>query len=95
MGFLREPSHLLIVAIVVIVLFGSRRLPDASRSLGRSLRIFKSEMQQMKDDNPSAGKKPANTDAPVEGRVVNNTDNTDHSATSATRPEQADAHRDA
>jgi sec-independent protein translocase protein TatA len=45
-----QPWHLLIVAIVFIVLFGSKKLPDASRSLGRSLRIFKSEMNEMKTE---------------------------------------------
>jgi sec-independent protein translocase protein TatA len=45
-----SPWHLLIVAVVFIVLFGSKKLPDASRSLGRSLRIFKSEMDGMKSE---------------------------------------------
>ncbi|MFE9024840.1 Sec-independent protein translocase subunit TatA [Streptomyces iakyrus] len=36
-----EPWHLLIVAIVVIVLFGSKKLPDTARSLGRSMRILR------------------------------------------------------
>ncbi|PWI14800.1 twin-arginine translocase TatA/TatE family subunit [Streptomyces sp. Act143] len=45
-----EPWHLLIVAIVVIVLFGSKKLPDTARALGRSMRILKSEAQAMKDD---------------------------------------------
>lgn len=45
-----SPWHLLIVAVVFIVLFGSKKLPDASRSLGRSLRIFKSEVSSMKDE---------------------------------------------
>lgn len=39
---LRGPELLLIVLLVVL-LFGARRLPDAARSLGRSLRIFKAE----------------------------------------------------
>jgi sec-independent protein translocase protein TatA len=34
----------LILLLIVIVLFGAKRLPDAARSLGRSIRIFKSEM---------------------------------------------------
>lgn len=42
--------HWLIVLVVLVVLFGAKRLPDASRSLGRSLRIFKSEMQEMGSD---------------------------------------------
>ena len=43
-------QELLILLIVVAVLFGAKRLPDSARSLGRSLRIFKSEMKEMKDD---------------------------------------------
>ena len=45
--FLKEPSHILILLIVVLVLFGAKRLPDSARSLGRSMRIFKSEMKEM------------------------------------------------
>lgn len=50
MPFLREPSHILLLLIVVVVLFGAKRLPDSARSLGKSLRIFKSEMKEMKKD---------------------------------------------
>ena len=49
--FLREPSHILILLLVVLVLFGAKRLPDSARSLGRSMRIFKSEMKEMKADD--------------------------------------------
>jgi sec-independent protein translocase protein TatA len=73
-GFLREPSHLLLILVVVVVLFGSRRLPDAARGLGRSMRIFKAEVKQMKDDDEPgrpAGETRATTDPePLEGRVV-------------------------
>ena len=48
--FLREPSHILILLIVVLVLFGAKRLPDSARSLGRSMRIFKNEMKEMTTD---------------------------------------------
>ncbi|MTA35837.1 MAG: twin-arginine translocase TatA/TatE family subunit, partial [Actinobacteria bacterium] len=47
MPFLREPSHILLLLIVIVVLFGAKRLPDSARSLGKSLRIFKSEMKEM------------------------------------------------
>ncbi|KUN22025.1 hypothetical protein AQJ23_28650 [Streptomyces antibioticus] len=57
-----EPWHLLIVAIVVIVLFGSKKLPDTARALGRSMRILKSEAQAMKDESATATD-PAATDA--------------------------------
>ena len=38
-----SPWHLLILAAVVLVLFGAKRLPDSARSLGRAMRIFKAE----------------------------------------------------
>ncbi|GAP48687.1 Sec-independent protein translocase subunit TatA [Streptomyces azureus] len=53
-----EPWHLLIVAIVLIVLFGSKRLPDTARSLGRSMRILKSEARALKEESaadPASG----------------------------------------
>ncbi|MGC9501292.1 Sec-independent protein translocase subunit TatA [Streptomyces sp. WG7] len=46
-----QPWHLLVVAIVVIVLFGSKRLPDTARALGKSLRILKSEAKAMKEED--------------------------------------------
>ncbi|GHJ31109.1 Sec-independent protein translocase protein TatA [Streptomyces hygroscopicus subsp. sporocinereus] len=46
-----EPWHLLIVAIVFILLFGAKRLPDTARSLGKSLRILKSETKAMKEED--------------------------------------------
>lgn len=56
--FLREPSHILILLIIVILLFGAKRLPDSARSLGRSLRIFKSELKDLsKDDQGDTDKK--------------------------------------
>ena len=44
---LREPSHLLLLILVVVLLFGAKRLPDSARALGRSLRIFKSEVKEL------------------------------------------------
>jgi len=45
MGKLLDSPAGLILLLIVIVLFGAKRLPDAARSLGRSIRIFKSEME--------------------------------------------------
>jgi TatA/E family protein of Tat protein translocase len=53
--FLREPSHILILLIVVLVLFGAKRLPDSARSLGRSMRIFKSEIKEMNQYEKKTG----------------------------------------
>ena len=61
-----DGPHLLIVLLVILVLFGGKKLPDAARGLGRSLRIFKSEVKQMRDDDDDP-----NTPAPpLEGRVM-------------------------
>ncbi len=48
--FLREPSHILILLLVLVLLFGAKRLPDSARSLARSLRIFKSELKEINED---------------------------------------------
>lgn len=49
-----EGWHIIILLVLIVVLFGFRRLPDAARSLGRSMRIFKAEVSEMKNDTPSA-----------------------------------------
>ena len=46
-----EGWHIVILAIVLVVLFGAKRLPDASRSVGRSLKIFKSEMKDLTNND--------------------------------------------
>jgi sec-independent protein translocase protein TatA len=69
MGFLKEPSHILLIVLVVVILFGSRRLPDVARGLGQSMRIFKSEVKQMKDDDDKT-KRTADPVEPLEGKVV-------------------------
>jgi sec-independent protein translocase protein TatA len=48
---LESPSHWFILAVVVVILFGYKKLPDAARSIGRSLRIFKTEMKGLTDDD--------------------------------------------
>lgn len=48
-----SPWHLLIIAAVVMVLFGARRLPGAAQSLGQAMRIFKKEAQKLHEDDAS------------------------------------------
>jgi sec-independent protein translocase protein TatA len=60
--------HWIVVLAVVMLLFGYRKLPDAARSLGRSMRIFKSEVKQMKDDDEPAA--PLKEPRPIEGTVT-------------------------
>ena len=57
-----EPWHIAILVLVIVMVFGSKRLPDAARSLGRSMRIFKSEIEEMKKDGkPTASDGGPNT----------------------------------
>jgi len=46
-----SPWHWAILAVVVVVLFGAKRLPDAARSLGKSLRIFKAEVRELQSES--------------------------------------------
>jgi sec-independent protein translocase protein TatA len=45
-----SPWKILVVAVVLIVLFGSTKLPVAARSLGKSMRILKTEMKSLHED---------------------------------------------
>ena len=63
-----SPWKILIVAAVIIVLFGSKKLPAAARSLGQSMRILKKEVHGLHEDDPEprpAGAQPA-AQAPAE-----------------------------
>jgi len=50
-----SPLKIAIVAVVIIVLFGSKKLPGAARSLGQSMRILKKEVQGLHEDETVAG----------------------------------------
>lgn len=54
--------HLLILLAVVLLLFGAPKLPGLARSIGQSMRIFRSEVKTMKDENAE----PVADDAAVE-----------------------------
>lgn len=54
MGGLRG-QEILIIVILLIIVFGWKKLPDAARSLGRSARVFKSEVDEMKRDSQDTG----------------------------------------
>jgi sec-independent protein translocase protein TatA len=45
-----SPWKIAIIALLIIVLFGSKKLPDAARSLGKSMRILKTEVQGLHED---------------------------------------------
>ncbi len=62
------PLEIGIIVLLILVLFGYKKLPAASRSLGQSLRIFKGEMKGMKSDDVAG--KDAATVSPVRGEIA-------------------------
>ena len=79
------PLEIGLIILAILLLFGYKKLPDASRSLGRSLRIFKGEMKGMKDDDVR-GKDAART-TPVTGEIVPPPANRDGDLTEQLRAE--------
>ena len=49
-----SPWKILIIAVVILVLFGSKKLPHAARSLGQSMRILKKEVQGLHEEEQDA-----------------------------------------
>lgn len=64
-----EGWALVVIVVVALLLFGAPKLPGLARSVGQSLRIFKSEVKQMKDEDKTQRGGAADAD-PVEGRIV-------------------------
>lgn len=58
-------TELIVLVILLILVFGWKRLPDAARSLGRSARVFKSEVEEMRKDGQADG-----TDGPVQSQAA-------------------------
>jgi sec-independent protein translocase protein TatA len=70
MGALK-PWHIIIFVVVLVLLFGAKRLPDAARSLGRSLRIIKAETKGLIDEDNNVAEKaePHHSRQPLIGDV--------------------------
>lgn len=63
--------EILIIVVVLVLLFGATRLPNMARSLGRSMRIFKSEMKEMKnDDQPAVEARSTSAEAEAARRIA-------------------------
>ncbi|MFT3715164.1 MAG: Sec-independent protein translocase subunit TatA [Gordonia sp. (in: high G+C Gram-positive bacteria)] len=53
-----QPWHWIVIIVVLVLLFGSAKLPQMARGLGQSLRIFKSEVSEMTGDKDKAAPVP-------------------------------------
>lgn len=65
-----QPWHVIVLLVVLFLLFGAKKMPDMARSVGQSLRIFKSEMRQSQKETEEVAKQ-ANEAARVTPAVEN------------------------
>jgi sec-independent protein translocase protein TatA len=71
MGSLR-PWHIAVLVVLLILLFGAKRLPDAARSLGRSMRIIKAETKGLAEDDVDAKADAQSGRTPLTGTIDDN-----------------------
>ena len=92
-----SPWKILIIALVILVLFGSKKLPDAARSLGKSMRILKTEVNQLHhdDEEPTDGTAPtpAAQAAPAQITQQGQVDNLQQQLDELRKQQSADAAR--
>ncbi|MFT4147825.1 MAG: Sec-independent protein translocase subunit TatA [Micrococcaceae bacterium] len=65
-------THILIAIAIAIIVFGAPKLPGIARSMGESMRIFKSETRKMKEEDEAAKNSDSTTSSktPIEGSIV-------------------------
>lgn len=88
MGNLGWPE-LLIIVLVLLLLFGAAKLPNMARSLGRSMRIFKSEMKEMKNDDKPAVEAPTVSPEAEAARRIADPSTTVNDAVKDVRPRES------
>jgi sec-independent protein translocase protein TatA len=71
MGAVR-PWHIIVLVVVLILLFGAKRLPDAARALGRSMRIIKAETKGLQDDDVDGKAEAQSGREPLQGQISDN-----------------------
>ncbi|GGS02245.1 Sec-independent protein translocase protein TatA [Streptomyces aureoverticillatus] len=60
------PTEIILILVILVLLFGAKKLPDMARSLGKSARILKSEAKAMKSDGKQDEAAPADPPAPAD-----------------------------
>ena len=62
--------HMIVLLVLVLVVFGSGRLPDIAKSVGQSMKVFKKEIKELRDEDTTAAsgqQAPAQIQQPAEG----------------------------
>lgn len=91
-----SPVHWAIVIVVVLLLFGSRKLPDMARGLGQSMRILKAETRGMADDDrdrgssPGSGSGESGSPSSISGSTSDRPSGSTHPAEGTERPSSAE-----
>lgn len=65
MSFFRNPAAIIILLLLVVLLFGAGKLPGLARNVGKSMRIFKSEVEEMRGDERRDSDDDEDDDRPV------------------------------
>ena len=52
------PTHIVVLLVLVLLVFGSSKLPDIARSVGQSMKVFKKEVKELQDDDASSAQQP-------------------------------------
>lgn len=79
MGFLPGGAEWILIALVILLLFGFKKLPDAARSIGKSARVFKAEVNEMKEEDRQR-------EEAKKARQVDSTATSDGDATDEAKP---------
>jgi|ERR1700716_2373012 sec-independent protein translocase protein TatA len=69
-----QPWHLIILVLIVVLLFGAKRLPDAARSIGKSMKIFKAETKDMRGEDEEPAEEPDKKQLPASAAQPQNAD---------------------
>ncbi|MFJ9817214.1 Sec-independent protein translocase subunit TatA [Streptomyces sp. NPDC101151] len=64
------PTEIILILVIVVLLFGAKKLPDMARSLGKSARILKSEAKAMKEESNSSAQAPTSNEQPPSQRTI-------------------------
>ncbi|KID31447.1 Sec-independent protein translocase subunit TatA [Prauserella rugosa] len=68
-----QPWHLIILVLVVVLLFGAKRLPDTARSIGKSMKIFKAETKDMRGEHAEAQAADPEKPTPADTKQISST----------------------
>lgn len=79
-GDLLQPTHLIFVLLVALLVLGPKRLPEVGRSLGRGLRDFRDAMSGLDRDEPALTSAPVAAPLPHPVSAQQTTEPTDHAA---------------